>query len=153
MFKAELIGNLGADAERRQGNDGMFVSFRVASTRKWTNRQTGEIIENTTWVSCTLNGDGGGVFQYLKAGEKVFIRGELSTRLYIGQDGQKHAGVNVSVEQIELVGQKSKLDFESIYKWFEEIPERAEHWDEYCKTRTNPVQITDTEPEKEQRKK
>lgn len=39
MFKAELIGNLGADALLQSGNDGKFVTFRVAHSVKYTDRQ------------------------------------------------------------------------------------------------------------------
>lgn len=116
MLKAEIIGNLGADAVRNQGNDGTYISFRVAHSITFTNRNSGEVTKNTTWVSCTMNGDGGNLLQYLKSGEKVYVRGNLSSRIFVGHDGQKHAGLNISVSEIELVGSKAKFTPQEVYQ-------------------------------------
>lgn len=116
MLKAEIIGNLGADAVRNQGNDGTYISFRVAHSTTYTNRNSGEVTKNTTWVSCTMNGDGGNLLQYLKSGEKVYVRGNLSSRIFVGHDGQKHAGLNISVSEIELVGSKAKFTPQEVYQ-------------------------------------
>lgn len=116
MLKAEIIGNLGADAVKNQGNDGAYISFRVAHSTKFTDRKTGEITKTTTWVSCTLNGDGGGLLPYLKSGEKVYCRGNLSSRIFVGHDGQKHAGLNLSVTEIELVGGRASYTAQDVYE-------------------------------------
>lgn len=116
MLKAEIIGNLGADAVRNQGNDGTYISFRVAHSTTYTNRISGEVTKNTTWVSCTMNGDGGNLLQYLKSGEKVYVRGNLSSRIFVGHDGQRHAGLNISVTEIELVGSKAKFTPQEVYQ-------------------------------------
>ena len=116
MLKAEIIGYLGADAVKNQGNDGTYISFRVAHSTTYTNRNSGEITKNTTWVSCTMNGDGGNLLQYLKSGEKVYIRGNLSSRIFVGHDGQRHAGLNISVTEIELVGSKAKFTPQEVYQ-------------------------------------
>ena len=116
MLKAEIIGNLGADAVRNQGNDGAYISFRVAHSTTYTNRNSGEVTKNTTWVSCTMNGDGGNLLPYLKSGEKVYVRGNLSSRIFVGHDGQRHAGLNLSVTEIELVGSKAKFTPQEVYQ-------------------------------------
>ena len=116
MLKAEVIGNLGADAVRNQGNDGKYISFRVAHSTTFTNKSTGEVTKTTTWVSCTLNGDGGNVFNYLKSGERVFVRGNLSSRIYTGHDGQKHAGLNIAVQELELCGSRAKYTAQEVYE-------------------------------------
>ena len=72
--------------------------------------------KNTTWVSCTMNGDGGNLLQYLKSGEKVYVRGNLSSRIFVGHDGQRHAGLNISVTEIELVGSKAKFTPQEVYQ-------------------------------------
>lgn len=66
MIRLEIVGNLGADAEIKDYNGNKFVSFRVAHSEKWVDRQTGAITTQTTWVSCSLNGDGKGLTEYLK---------------------------------------------------------------------------------------
>ena len=56
MIKVEIIGNLGADAQLQEKNGNRFVAFRVANTDKWVDKSTGQVIESTQWISCTLNG-------------------------------------------------------------------------------------------------
>ena len=105
MIKLEVIGNLGADAEVKVYNGNKFVSFRVAHTDKWVDRQTGVISTQTTWVSCSLNGDGGGLTPYLKKGTKVFVRGTPNLVTYSSPTTHKiETGVNLFVRDIELCG-------------------------------------------------
>lgn len=103
MFKAEIIGNLGRDAELKRGNDGNYITFNVCHSSKYTIR-SGEEVVNQLWASCTRNGDGGRILQYLKKGQKVYVRGNVTSRCYRGHDGNWHSGINISVDEIELVG-------------------------------------------------
>lgn len=105
MIKVEVIGNLGADAQLQEKNGNRFVSFRVANTDKWTDKATGQIIESTQWISCTLNGDGGALTPYLKKGSKVFIRGNVEFVIFSSaKTHQMEVGVNLFVREIELCG-------------------------------------------------
>lgn len=137
MLKAEIIGNLGADAVKNQGNDGTYISFRVAHSTSFTNKSTGEVTKNTTWVSCTLNGDGGNLLPYLKSGEKVYCRGNLTSRVFVGHDGQKHAGLNLSVQEIELVGSKAKYTAEEVYERLKADAEFNKQLSHLCTTTEN----------------
>lgn len=105
MLKLVIIGNLGADAELRNANGAQFLSFRVAHSDRWTDRNTGEVHDSTTWISCTLNGDGGNLRPYLKQGTKVFVYGDVSTRIYVSpKNGKQYAGIDCRVRQLELCG-------------------------------------------------
>lgn len=105
MIKMEIIGNLGADAEVKVYNGNKFVSFRVAHTDKWVDQQTGVISTQTTWVSCSLNGDGGALTAYLKKGTKVYLRGTPNFVTYSSPKTHKfETGVNLFVREIELCG-------------------------------------------------
>lgn len=105
MIKMEIIGNLGADAEVKVYNGNKFVSFRVAHTDKWVDQQTGVISTQTTWVSCSLNGDGGALTPYLKKGTKVYLRGTPNFVTYSSPKTHKfETGVNLFVREIELCG-------------------------------------------------
>lgn len=103
MFKAEIIGNLGRDAELKRGNDGNYVVFNVCHSTKYRDREGNEMT-NQLWASCTRNGDGGRLMPYLKKGQKVYVRGNVSSRTYRGHDGNWHSGINIAVDEIELVG-------------------------------------------------
>lgn len=108
MLKIEVIGNLGGNAETKAQNGETFVTLRVAATNKYTNRETGEIINNTTWVSCIWRGDHSRVTPFLTVGTKVFVRGDAVLKMYIGHDGQKHAGLNVRIQELELCGSRQE---------------------------------------------
>lgn len=105
MIRLEIVGNLGADAEIKEYNGNKFVSFRVAHSEKWVDQQTGAITTQTTWVSCSLNGNGKGLTQYLKKGTKVFLRGTPNFVQYSSPKTHKiEVGVNLFVKEIELCG-------------------------------------------------
>lgn len=105
MLNFMLIGNLGADAVVKETNGRQYVSFRVAHSEKVVDRQTGSISERTEWISCTLDGNGGGLLQYLKRGVKVFVMGAGRLKTFrSSKDGLTYAGIDVFVRQLELCG-------------------------------------------------
>lgn len=104
MLVGEIIGNLGCDAEKRKNNGEEFVTFRVASSYKYTNKNTGEVINETQWVSVVSRFVSNGILPYLKRGTKVFIRGRIDVRTYYSKDGKQHIGINISANEIELCG-------------------------------------------------
>jgi single stranded DNA-binding protein len=53
--KVILIGNLGRDPEvRYTANGGAVCNLRLATTRNWKNRESGEKMEETEWHSVVL---------------------------------------------------------------------------------------------------
>ena len=104
MFKIEVIGNLGADAETRVSNGATYVAFRVAHTVKSVDIQTGEVVREAVWVSCSKAGDCTNLMPFLRKGTKVFVRGNAQLKVYTGHDGKPHAGINLFVHELELCG-------------------------------------------------
>ena len=108
MFKIELIGNLGADAEVITKNGSSFVAMRVAHTNKYT-QQDGTARESTDWVDVTMNNPESKVLPYLKQGVKIFVRGNASLRVYSSpKDRCMKAGLSVAASEIELCGGSSE---------------------------------------------
>lgn len=104
MLKVEVIGNLGADAEVKDYQGNKFVTFRVAHSSKFKNAD-GQATESTTWVDVTMNDTESKVIPFLKAGVKVFVRGNASLRVYSSpKDRMMKAGLQVSAWEIELCG-------------------------------------------------
>ena len=104
MLKVELIGNLGADADIKDVNGSKFVTLRVAHTSKYTD-DGGQSHEKTTWVDVTMNDTESKVIPFLKAGVKVFVRGNADLRVYSSpKDRCMKAGLRVSAFEIELCG-------------------------------------------------
>lgn len=107
MLKVELIGNLGADVEIKSANGSEFATFRVADTSKYKTND-GEEKTVTNWIDCTINNVESKVLPFLKAGVKVFVRGNASLRVYSSKkDRCMKAGLQVSVTEVELCGGNS----------------------------------------------
>ena len=104
MFKAEAIGNIGADAKIMEGNGSKFVTFRIAHTSKWDSGD-GHQKEQTTWIDVVINNVESKVIPYLKAGVKVYVRGNASLRVYSSpKERQMKAGIQINAIDVELCG-------------------------------------------------
>lgn len=107
MLKAELIGNLGNDAEIKEFGGKKYVALSVA-TAEYAKDDQGNRADVTTWVNVLWYGEGGGLFAYLKKGAKVFVRGNLRAKLYADKQGVQQVSINVNASEVQLCG--SKMD-------------------------------------------
>lgn len=104
MIKVEIIGNLGADAEVKDVQGNKFVTMRVAHSSKWKG-QDGQEHSETLWVDVILNNTESAVIPYLKAGVKVFVRGNARVSAYPSKALRQWIGaLSVSATEIELCG-------------------------------------------------
>jgi single-strand DNA-binding protein len=108
----ELIGNLTKDLEVRQTPTGRSVgSTSVATNRKWRDRNTEEMREETEfhniviWNELATEGE-----TQLKKGRKVFVQGRLQTRSWETPEGTKRYTTEVIAENISLLGSESPVD-------------------------------------------
>jgi len=88
--KVILVGNLGKDPESRTfQNGGKVVSFSVATSENWKDRNSGERKEKTEWHNVSIFSEGLArvAEQYLKKGSKVYLEGQLETRKWQDQSG------------------------------------------------------------------
>ncbi|WP_300379494.1 single-stranded DNA-binding protein [Henriciella sp.] len=89
--KVILVGNLGADPEVKQfQNGGQVCNLSVATSESWKDRNTGERQERTEWHRVSIFSEGlvRVAQSYLKKGSKVYIEGQLQTRKWQDQQGQ-----------------------------------------------------------------
>ena len=104
MFRIEVIGNLGADAQVKESNGSKFVTMRIAHSEVWKDEKN-EKHEKTIWIDATMNDADSKLLPYLKQGVKVFVRGNGSLRVYSSpKDRMMKAGATINVREIELVG-------------------------------------------------
>lgn len=103
--KVIIIGNLGADPEVRQFNNGGSVTnISVATSEQWTDKQSGEKREATEWHRIALfNRLGEIAAQYLRKGSKVYIEGKLQTRKYQAQDGSDRYSTEIKADQMQML--------------------------------------------------
>lgn len=96
LQKIEIIGNLVADAELKQGKDSReFVSFRVA-----VGEGSGED-KKTTYYDVTYIKSG--LLQYLKKGQPVYVSGRLSLGATC-KDDRAFINAYISAKDIVLCG-------------------------------------------------
>ena len=99
--KVILVGNLGADPEVRQTQDGRpIVNLRVATSDSWKDKNTGERRERTEWHRVVIFSEGLArvAEQYLRKGSKVYLEGQLQTRKWQDQSGQDRYSTEVVLQ-------------------------------------------------------
>ncbi|WP_159709637.1 single-stranded DNA-binding protein [Geminicoccus flavidas] len=90
--KVILMGNLGRDPEvRYTQNNQKIVHLSIATSERWSDRQSGERKERTEWHRVViLNENLADIAEkYLAKGRTVYVEGQLQTRDWQDQSGQK----------------------------------------------------------------
>ena len=105
LNSVQLIGRLVADPELRYTQKGAPVcDFRIASSRRYKNRETGEQQEETLFINVVawrrqaeLAND------YLKKGSAVLIEGGLRSRQWESAQGEKRSAIEVVARRIQFL--------------------------------------------------
>jgi single-strand DNA-binding protein len=90
--KVILVGNVGKDPEVKTfPNGGKIVEFSVATSERWTDKASGEKKEKTEWHRVAVRNEALGRIaeNYIRKGTKVYLEGQLQTREWQDQSGQK----------------------------------------------------------------
>jgi single-strand DNA-binding protein len=109
--KVILVGNLGADPEVRRLNSGEpVVNLRIATSESWRDKNSGERREKTEWHQVVIFNDqlAKVAEQYLKKGAKVYLEGQLQTRQWEDQQGQKRYTTEIVLQRYR--GELQMLD-------------------------------------------
>lgn len=117
LNKVMLIGNLGRDPETRSLNSGgKVVTFSMACSESWTDKQSGERREKTEWINVVVFNEGIGrvAAKYLKKGSKVYVEGKYTTRKWQDQEGKDRYSTEVVLgpfnAALVLLGDKGSKD-------------------------------------------
>ena len=89
--KVILLGRLGKDPDIRSMQNGKKIAnFSIATSKRWTDRDTQEKKEKTSWHNVVVFNEGlvGIVEQYVKKGSQIYVEGELQTRKWQDQEGK-----------------------------------------------------------------
>jgi len=104
-----VVGYLGADPEMRYTPDGIPVtSFRIASTRRWTNAE-GQPQEKTTWfrvtawrkLAETCN-------QFLSKGRLVLVDGDIDASAWTTREGEARATLELTARMVRFLGRREE---------------------------------------------
>ncbi|WP_019583787.1 single-stranded DNA-binding protein [Thioalkalivibrio sp. ALE16] len=107
--KVILLGNLGADPEKRETPNGVTVTnLRLATSEQWTDKNSGEKRENTEWHRVVMFGRLADIgAQYLTKGSQVYIEGKIQTRKWQDQSGNDRYTTEIVANEMQLVGGRS----------------------------------------------
>ena len=105
--KVILVGNLGRDPEVRYTSGGQAVAtLRIATSRSWTDKQSGQRKEETEWHDVEVWGkQAEQCGEYLAKGRQVYVEGRLKTDKWQDkQSGQERSKVKVVADTVRFLG-------------------------------------------------
>jgi single-strand DNA-binding protein len=104
-----LIANLGKDPEVRYTSGGQAVAnLRVATSRSWTDKQSGQKKEETEWIDVEVWGkQAEQCGEFLQKGRQVYVEGRLKTEKWQDKTtGQERYRTKVVAESVRFLGGK-----------------------------------------------
>lgn len=106
LNKAQLIGNLGRDAELRYTPGGAAVAtINVATTEVWNDKATGQKREQTEWHRVVVWGkQAESLAEYLVKGKQIYVEGRIQTRKWTDKDGVERYTTEIRSDRITLLG-------------------------------------------------
>lgn len=107
-----VIGRLGRDPEvRYMPNGDAAVNISLAVGKKWKDKASGEMREQTTWVPFSFFGKTAELIgQYAKKGSQIRANGEFSVRKYTDKDGNEKTATEVRGQDFQLLGARQDGD-------------------------------------------
>lgn len=115
--KVILVGNVGQDPQVRTMNSGQkVVSFSLATSERWRDRQTGEQKEQTEWHRVVIFNPNliDVAERMLQKGTKLYLEGALKTRKWQNQQGMDvyttEVVLNPFMGQMVILGGSKSMD-------------------------------------------
>jgi single-strand DNA-binding protein len=104
--KVIIVGNLGRDPETRYSpNGGAICNVRIATTRNWKDKATGEKPGGDRMAPVVFYDRLAEIAgEYLKKGRSVYVEGRLKTRKWQDKDGQDRYTTEIIAQEMQLLG-------------------------------------------------
>ncbi len=114
--KVILVGNLGKDPEVRYTSGGQAVAnLRIATSRSWTDKQSGQRKEETEWHDVEVWGkQAEQCREYLTKGRQVYVEGRIQTRQWQDQQGQKRYTTEIVALRVQMLGSRGERGPEDV---------------------------------------
>lgn len=106
LNEVKLIGNLGKTPEVRYlPNGDAVVNVGLATTKKYKDRDTGQMKERTEWHNLVAFAGLAEIFgKYLKKGSSIYVSGELRTRKWTDREGVERYTTEVHLDDMQMLG-------------------------------------------------
>ena len=109
--KVILIGNLGRDPEVRYTPSGAAIcNVRLATTRTWKDKTSGEKVEETEWHTVVFFDRLAEIAgEYLKKGRSIYVEGRLRTRKWQDKEGHERYSTEVVGDDMKMLGNREGM--------------------------------------------
>lgn len=106
--KVIVLGNVGKDPEVRYlPSGGAVCQISIATTRKWKDKQSGDMQEETEWHRVTFFERLAEIVgEYVKKGSPLYVEGRLRTRKYTDKDGVEKYATEIVAQELQLLGNR-----------------------------------------------
>lgn len=103
--KVILIGNLGKDPEVSYTPNGTAIAkFSLATSEKWTDKNTQQRKEETQWHRIVCFGRLAEICgEYLRKGSKIYCEGMIKYSTWDKDDGTKAYATDINMRQMEML--------------------------------------------------
>lgn len=110
LNKVMLIGHTGDEVKMHYFDGGGSIGrFPLATNETYTNRTTGERVNNTEWHNIVVRNKGAEICEkYLKKGDKVYIEGRLKTRKWQDEKGMDRYSTEIQCTDFTFLTPKNE---------------------------------------------
>ncbi len=110
LNKVMLIGHLGDEVKMHYFEGGSCIGrFPLATNDTFTNKQTGERINNTDWHNIVVRNKAAEICEkYLGKGDKIYVEGKLKNRQWQAEDGTTRYSTEVHVQDFTFLSTKKE---------------------------------------------
>ena len=104
----QIIGNVGRDVDFKYTQSGVpIATFSVATTKKFTIKDSKETREETTWIRCTAWRQLAEIVNsYVKKGMSVYVQGEMKSSAYLDKAGKPQSSLELTADVVQMLDRK-----------------------------------------------
>ena len=108
LNKVMLIGHLGDDVKMHYFDGGGSIGrFPLATNESYTNKSTGEKVNNTEWHNIVVRNKAAEICEkYLSKGDRIYVEGRIKTRKWTGEDGADRYSMEINVDEFTFLTTK-----------------------------------------------
>ena len=110
LNKVMLIGHTGDDVKMHYFEGGGSIGrFPLATNEVYTNKSTGQRVENTEWHNIVVRNKAAEICEkYLKKGDKVYVEGRLKNRKWTDEKGLERYSVEIQCTDFTFLTPKNE---------------------------------------------
>lgn len=106
LAKITVMGHIGQDPRTPMQDKPEFVTFSLAVTDKWKDKNTGERQTRTDWYDCITSKTAlaNVIKNYVKQGAAVYVEGKPKFSTYTAKNGDVKVKVEINIDNLVLLG-------------------------------------------------